>query len=79
MVETMKSQAVSAAMLKGFEQDGRIRYMNDGSVEVTMKVPLDGIGGIGEMVMGNSISEKPAIKKFEGEKAKKRLCLQVLS
>ena len=59
--------------VKGFEQDGRTKYMNDGSVEITMKVPIDGIGGIGEMLIGNSIGEKPAITKFEGKKSKKQV------
>lgn len=71
MVENDEITSSVSGYVKGFEQDGRVKYMNDGSVEVTMKVPLDGIGGIGEMVMGSSISEKPAINKFEGEKAKK--------
>ena len=56
--------------LKGFEQEGRTKYMSDGSVEISMKVPLDGVGGIGEMLLGKSIGDEPAISKFEGTKAK---------
>ncbi len=57
--------------VKGFEQDGRTKYMSDGSVEISMKVPLDGVGGLGDMLLGSSISDQPAISKFEGNKAKK--------
>ncbi|MBN1576574.1 MAG: hypothetical protein JW913_08480 [Chitinispirillaceae bacterium] len=56
--------------LKGFEQEGREKYMSDGSVEISMKVPLDGVGGLGEMLLGTSITDQPAISKFEGKKAK---------
>lgn len=56
--------------LKGFQQEGRTKYMSDGSVEITMKVPIDGIGALGEMLLGKSIAEHPAITSFEGTKAK---------
>lgn len=46
--------------VKGFEQDGRTKYMDDGSVEITMKIPLDGIGGLEDMVLGLTISKQPA-------------------
>jgi hypothetical protein len=62
-----------SGFLKGFEQEGHTKYMEDGSVEVTMKVPLDGIGGIGELLMGGSLTEKPSIVKFEGTKAPKEI------
>lgn len=57
--------------LKGFEQKGREKYMSDGSVEVTMEIPLDGIGGISDFLLSNSVGEKPSITKFQGKKAKK--------
>ncbi len=57
--------------LKGFEQKGRERYMSDGSVEITMEIPLDGIGGITDMVLGGSVGESPLTTKFEGKKSKK--------
>jgi len=57
--------------LKGFEQKGRERYMSDGSVEITMEIPIDGIGGIGEALLANSVGENPSVTKFEGKKAKK--------
>lgn len=59
--------------VRGFEQQGRTRYMSDGSVEVTMQIPLDGIGGLGETLMGATLTESPAITRFEGEKAKKAI------
>ena len=40
MVENDEITSSVSGYVKGFEQDGRIRYMNDGSVEVTMKVRL---------------------------------------
>jgi hypothetical protein len=57
--------------VKGFEQQGREKYMSDGSVEVTMKIPIDGVGGLGENLFGSSLSETPAITSFEGKKAEK--------
>lgn len=57
--------------LNNFQQKGRERYMSDGSVEVTMEIPLDGIGGIGDALLGGSLGEKPSVTKFEGKKAKK--------
>jgi len=66
------SSSVSG-FLKGFEQDGRTRYMEDGTVEITMKVPLDGIGGLGEKILGGSISELPSITQFEGKKAQNQI------
>ena len=59
--------------LKGFEQKGRERYMSDGSVEVTMEIPLDGIGGINDMLLGNSVGDTPLTTKFQGKKAKKEV------
>lgn len=57
--------------VQGFEQQGRTRYMSDGSVEVTVTIPLDGIGNLGDKLYGTSIGEKPSVTKFEGEKARK--------
>lgn len=59
--------------LKGFEQEGQPKYLSDGTVEVTMKIPLDGIGGLGELLIGGSLTDKPAISKFEGNKAPKEI------
>jgi hypothetical protein len=55
--------------LKGFEQEGREKYMSDGSVEITMKIPLDGVGAVGDILFGKSVGEKPSITSFEGKKA----------
>ena len=59
--------------LKGFEQKGREKYMSDGSVEVTMEIPIDGVGSIGDMLLGGSIGDAPAKTKFEGKAAKKEV------
>lgn len=72
MVENDVVSSSISGFVKGFQQEGRTKYMSDGSVEITMKVPIDGIGSIGEMIMGSGIGEKPAITKFEGEKAKEK-------
>ena len=45
--------------IKGFQQKGRERYMSDGSVELTMEIPLDGIGGMTEMLLGSTLSDQP--------------------
>lgn len=57
--------------VKGFEQEGRPKYMSDGTVEITMKIPLDGIGSVGDILYGESLGENPSITKFDGRKAKK--------
>ncbi len=59
--------------IKGFEQKGRERYMSDGSVEVTMEIPLDGIGGINDLLLGNTVGDTPLVTKFQGKKAKKEV------
>jgi hypothetical protein len=59
--------------LKGFQQQGRERYMSDGSVEVTMEIPLDGIGGIGDALLGGTLGDTPQITQFEGKKSKKEV------
>lgn len=58
-----------SGFLKGFQQEGRTKYMSDGSVEVTMRIPLDGIGGIGESMLDNSVGTSPSITVFVGTKA----------
>ena len=68
MVENDVITSNVSGYVKGFQQEGNPKYMSDGSVEVTMKVPLDGIGGLSEMLLGSSIGEKPAITRFEGTK-----------
>lgn len=55
----------------GFEQQGRTKYMSDGSVEITVSIPLDGIGNLGEKLYGDAVSDKPSVTKFEGAKARK--------
>lgn len=59
--------------IKGFEQKGRTKYMSDGSVEITMEIPLDGIGAVGDLLMGGSIGDSPAKTSFEGKGAKEEV------
>lgn len=51
--------------VQGFQQQGNPKYMSDGSVEVTMSIPIDGIGGIGDILLGSSVGSTPAITAFE--------------
>jgi hypothetical protein len=46
--------------LQGFDQQGAPRYMSDGSVEVTMEIPLDGFA---QAVLPASVSDIPPVKK----------------
>ncbi len=50
------------------DENGKIEhYMSDGTVEIYVKVPIHGIGGIGEATFGlesDAIQEKPSIKKM---------------
>jgi hypothetical protein len=55
-----------SGFLKNFQQEGKPKYMSDGSVEVTMRIPLDGMGGIGEALLGPSLGDKPSVTAFEG-------------
>jgi hypothetical protein len=73
MTESDVISSSVSGFVNGFEQQGRSKYMSDGSVEITMKIPLDGIGGIGDQLIGKRLNETPAITKFEGEKAKKTM------
>jgi hypothetical protein len=50
--------------MKGYQQKGKERYMSDGSVEVTMEIPLDGIGGMTESLLGATLTDQPTITKF---------------
>jgi hypothetical protein len=42
-------------------------------VEITVRIPLDGIGNLGDKLYGSSLGEKPSVTAFEGEKAKKSM------
>jgi hypothetical protein len=66
MVKNDVIQTKVSGFIRGFEQKGKERYMSDGSVEVTMMIPLDGIGGISDQLLGTSIGEKPSVTSFEG-------------
>jgi len=59
-----------SGFVKGFQQKGRTRYMSDGSVEITMEIPIDGFGYLGEMIIGEQLGDKPAVTAFEGKKSK---------
>ncbi len=60
-----------SGFVKGFQQKGRTKYMSDASVEITMEIPLDGIGNLGEMLLGDQLGDSPSVTKFEGKKARK--------
>ncbi|HEX3018910.1 MAG TPA: hypothetical protein VHP36_01345 [Chitinispirillaceae bacterium] len=57
--------------LKGFDQVGDPKFYDDGSVEVTMRIPLDGYGGITDIMVGGSLSETPTIPKYESSSSSK--------
>ena len=70
----VKSDVITSRVsgfVRGFEQKGKEKYFQDGSVELVMTIPLDGVGGIDDMLLGTTIGEKPSITAFEGNKAKK--------
>jgi hypothetical protein len=72
----VKSDVITSRVsgfVRGFEQKGKEKYMSDGSVELVMAIPLDGVGGIDDVLWGNTIGEKPSITAFEGTKAKKAM------
>jgi hypothetical protein len=54
-----------------FEGKGRVKYMSDGTVEVTVKVPLDGVDGLGQKLLPDLVGEKPSVSTWEGKAAKK--------
>ena len=68
-----QSDAVSTNVngyVNGFEQNGETKYMNDGTVEISMKIPLDGVGGLGKMLYDPSVTQNPSVK-FENTNHKK--------
>jgi hypothetical protein len=72
----VKSDVITSKVsgfVRGFEQKGKERYMSDGSVEVTMQIPLDGVGGIDDQLLGSTIGAKPSITAFEGTAGKKAM------
>jgi hypothetical protein len=73
MVKSDVIQSKVSGFVRGFEQKGKERYMSDGSVEITMAIPLDGVGGIGEQLLGGLVGDKPSISAFEGTKSPKAM------
>ena len=74
----VKSDVITSRVsgfVRGFEQKGKEKYMSDGSVELVMSIPLDGVGGIDDMLLGTTVGEKPSMTAFEGTKAKKAMSL----
>jgi hypothetical protein len=70
----VKSDVITSKVsgfVRGFQQKGKEKYMSDGSVELVMAIPLDGVGGIDDMLFGPSVGDKPSITAFEGNVAKK--------
>jgi hypothetical protein len=65
MVSNDQINSSVSGFVQGFQQQGNPKYMSDGSVEVTMSIPLDGIGGIGDILLGTSVGSTPSITSFE--------------
>ncbi len=62
MVSNAKVNSSVTGFVQGFQQQENSKNMKDGSVEVTMSIPLDGIGG---MLLGTFVGSKPSIIAFE--------------
>lgn len=65
-----ESDVVSSSIsgfVKGFKQKGKEKYMSDGSVEVTMAIPLDGISGLDNKLFGTTLSDKPSVTDWEAD------------
>ncbi len=58
--------------LQNFRQKGREKYMSDGSVEVTMEIPIDGIDGLGSSLLEDELGENPSVRRFKGKKSRKK-------
>ena len=71
MVENDQVNSSVSGFVKGFEQQGNPKYMSDGSVEITMSIPLDGVGSLSDMLLGSNVGAKPSMTKWEGDAAKK--------
>jgi hypothetical protein len=56
--------------VKGFEQKGREKYMSDGTAEITLEIPIDGIGNFAEIILGEKLTDKPSVTSFDGKKTK---------
>ncbi|MFP4417558.1 MAG: hypothetical protein ACOC4C_04400 [Fibrobacterota bacterium] len=68
-----KSDVVSSRIsgfLQDFQQKGRPRYMSDGTVEITMEIPLDGTNGFGQELYTGQVGESPSMTSFQGNAAK---------
>jgi len=55
--------------VKGFEQQGKPKYMSDMSVELTVEVPLD--GELADAVLPKAVTDTPAIRKTLKDTKKK--------
>jgi hypothetical protein len=65
-------QTSVSGFIQGFRQKGREKYMSDGSVEITMEIPIDGIGNLGSQIYGTAIDEQPSVTSFEGTQSQKK-------
>jgi hypothetical protein len=55
--------------LRGFEQQGKPKYMSDGTVELTIDIPID--NELAELLLPETITDTPAIKKTIRDTRKK--------
>ena len=51
--------------ISGFQQQGRTKYMSDGTVEITMEIPLDQIA---IDIFGDDVGESPSVSFKDGRK-----------
>ncbi len=66
MVSSDRITSSVDGFLRGFQQKGHTRYMSDGTVEITMEIPIDQIG---LEVMMDDIQETARKNSFEGAQA----------
>jgi len=57
-------------VVTSFLRDAKVRDLVDGSVEVSMEIPLER-SGLSGLLLGTNVMETPAITSFDGKKAKK--------
>lgn len=61
MVENDRISSYVDSYLQWLQQQENQKQLDNGVVKITMNVPLDGVGGIGAMLLGNILAEKPTV------------------
>lgn len=73
MVEVDAINTSVSGFVKGFQFEENPHYMNDGTVEIEVTLPIDGVGGLSEQFFGGSVNmvgEKPSATFSGSAKAK---------